>query len=89
MKIEFYLIDESKVIAYNDYYQAERQAKKQGLKLAEYGDVYGSQIAYCYYNESGDRNDTEQIICYYAFDKYGKPIKAFNTMEDFKKFLFD
>lgn len=89
MKIGYELIDGSKVEAYDDYYEAERQAKEQGLKLAEYGDIYCSKIAYCYYNKSGNRNETEQIICYYVFDNNGKPKKAFDTMEDFERFLFD
>ena len=43
-----------------------KRAKELGLKEAEYGDE--GQFSYCYWNQSGDRNDSEQVIAYYKFD---------------------
>ena len=64
-----------KVLAYRDLGKAKEKAKEMGLKEAEYGDIGDSLkdgYAYCYWNKSGDRNDTEEVIAYYKFDKNGK-----------------
>ena len=61
------------VIAFNSHKQAETYANKTGLKLAEYGDCYGSNIAYAFWNKSGNRNDQEKVIAYYTWNEHGKP----------------
>lgn len=64
-----------KVLAYRDLEKAKEKAKEMGLKEAEYGDIGDSLkdgYAYCYWNKSGDRNDTEEVIAYYKFGKNGK-----------------
>lgn len=66
------LLNGTKVEVYSDYNAAKARADGLGLKEAEYGDIYGSNYSYCYWNESGDRNDDEQIIAYYKFEN-GKP----------------
>ena len=66
-------LDGVKVAVYSDYNIAKTRASELGLKEAEYGDIYASDISYCYWNKSGDRNDTEEVIAYYKFDKNGKP----------------
>ena len=71
MQVAYELLDGHKVIAFNSHYLAERYAKKHDLKLAEYGDVYGKDIAYAYWNKSGNRYDTEDIIAYYCFNEKG------------------
>ena len=69
-----YLGSEDKNIeAYSNYYNAKKRAEELGLKEAEYGDVYGKDMAYCFWNKSGNRNDDEEVICYYFFGKDGKP----------------
>lgn len=73
MYLEYQLLNGSDVKAYNDYYEASEEAKGQNLLLAEYGDVYGSNMAYAYWNKSGNRCDDEVIIAYYRFNKQGKP----------------
>ena len=85
MCVSYDLLCGGTVTAFNDYYEATREAARQGLKLAEYGDCYGSEISYCYYNESGDRYDDEKIICYYVFVK-GKPAPL--NEEEFIRYLF-
>ena len=84
--IEYELLNGESVKAYNDYDVAKNQAEKDGLKLAEYGDVYGSHYSYCYWNKSGNRNDSEEVICYYTFNKLGKPEPI--SEEELKKILF-
>lgn len=74
MFVEYELLDGHSVKAYNDHNEAYEEASKQNLKLAEYGDVYGTKVAYAYWNKSGNRNDDEDIIAYYTFNKEGKPI---------------
>ena len=65
---------EQLIIAFNSYAQAKAYAEKTGLKLAEYGDVYGSaKISYCYWNKTGDRYDLEKVIAYYTWNEQGKP----------------
>lgn len=66
MRYTYELLDGSKVIAFNSIKQAETYAKKTNRKLAEYGDVYASDIRYAYFNKSGNRYDTEEIIAYYT-----------------------
>lgn len=73
MRYIYELLDGSKVIAFNSLKQAQTYATKTKRKLAEYGDVYGSKIAYAYFNKTGNRNDTEEIIAYYQFNTNGKP----------------
>ena len=86
MYLEYQLLNGSNVKAYNDHNEAERAAKKQNLLLAEYGDVYGRDMAYAYWNKSGNRNDDEVIIAYYRFNKQGKP-EPLNE-EELKHYLF-
>lgn len=74
MVVNYELLNGSSVDAYNDYGEAKQAADKQHLLLAEYGDVYGSELSYAYWNKSGNRNDDEVIIAYYSFNKQGKPI---------------
>lgn len=66
------LLSGTKVEVYSDYEIAKARAKELGLKEAEYGDIYRTNYSYCYWNESGDRNDEEQVIVYYTFEN-GKP----------------
>lgn len=73
MRYTYELLDGSKVIAFNSLKQAQTYANKTNRKLAEYGDVYGSNIAYAIFNKSGNRNDTEELVAYYQFDSSGKP----------------
>ena len=70
IKEGYELLDDTKVEVYSDYHKALNRAKELGLKEAEYGD--DGQFSYCYWNQSGDRNDSEQVIAYYVFDN-GKP----------------
>lgn len=72
MKYEYTLLGGHKVIAFNDYYEAKKHAEKHNLILAEYGDCYGSDISYAFWNKSGNRMDDEDIIAYYTF-KNTKP----------------
>lgn len=87
MCLEYQLLNGSNVKAYNDYNEANKAAKEEGLLLAEYGDVYGSNMAYAYWNKSGNRNDDEVIIAYYRFNKNGKPISL--SEEEFRNYLFN
>lgn len=66
IKEGYELLDDTKVEVYSDYHKALKRAKELGLKEAEYGDE--GQFSYCYWNQSGDRNDSEQVIAYYKFD---------------------
>ena len=74
MYLEYQLSNGSNVKAYNDYNEANKAAKEEGLLLAEYGDVYSSNMAYAFWNKSGNINDDAVIIAYYKFNKQGKPI---------------
>ena len=85
--VEYELITGETVKAYSNYEQAKKDAEGLGLKLAEYGDIYGSKLSYCYWNESGNRNDTERIIAYYTFNKQGKPQAI--TEEELREYLFN
>lgn len=67
MKETYELLNGHTVVAFNDYYQAVAYANKHNLKLAEYGDCYGSDVAYAYWNKSGNRYDDEDAIAYYTF----------------------
>jgi len=87
MCLEYQLLNGSNVKAYNDYHEANEEATKQRLLLAEYGDVYGSNMAYAYWNKSGNRNDDEVIIAYYKFNKQGKPVKL--SEEELRRYLFN
>lgn len=73
MHLEYELLNGSNVKAFNDYHEATKEAAKENLLLAEYGDVYGSNMAYAYWNKSGNRNDDEMIIAYYRFNEDGEP----------------
>ena len=84
---EYQLLNGACVVAYGDYYEALKEAEKRKLKLAEYGDVYGSSLSYCFYNQSGDRNQDEEIICYYRFNKSGKPEPI--SEEELHHYLFN
>lgn len=85
--IQYQLLNGSTVTAYGDYQQAKKDAEKQKLLLAEYGDIYGSSLSYCYFNKTGNRNDDEIIICYYRFDKSGKPQAI--SEEELQNYLFN
>lgn len=58
---------------YKTYNAAERNAKKMGLRLAEYGDLSNGK-GYCYWNESGDRNDRAAVYCEYNWTRDGRAI---------------
>ena len=73
------LLSGTKVEVYSDYHKALKRANELGLKEAEYGDVYNSEISYCYWNKSGDRNEDEEVIAYYAFD--GNKLRALTKDE--------
>lgn len=66
IKEGYELLDGTKVEVYSDYDIAKKRAKELGLIEAEYGDV--GEFSYCFWNESGDRNDDEQVIVYYKFE---------------------
>lgn len=73
------LLSGTKVEVYSDYHKALKRANKLGLKEAEYGDLYNSEISYCYWNKSGDRNEDEEVMAYYAFD--GDKLRALTKDE--------
>lgn len=52
---------------YANYYKAKEQAKKEKLIESEYGDIYGTDMSYVEYNNSGDREDEPKIVCYYKW----------------------
>lgn len=87
MYLEYQLFSGLDVRAYNNLNEAKRAAKKQKLLLAEYGDVYGSHLAYAYWNKTGDRYDDETIIAYYKSNRSGKPVPL--AEEELKRHLFD
>lgn len=60
------LLSGTKVKCFRDYYKAKKVAEEAGLKESEYGDAYG--ISYCCWNTSGDRNEDEEVVAWYAFD---------------------
>ena len=63
------------VKCFSDHDKAEKYANSKGYELAEYGNLgggIGGDFAYAYWNETGDRNDDELVIAYYAFDDDGK-----------------
>lgn len=59
---------------YKTYKAAKRNAEKKGLRLAEYGQIYGTTKFYCYWNKSGDRNDRAIIYCEYNWTRDGRAI---------------
>ena len=75
--------EDKNIELYSNYYTAKERAEELGLKEAEYGDVYNSDIAYCYWNKSGNRNDDEEVICYYFFEN-GKP-KHYVSQEELSR----
>lgn len=86
MQTTYNLLNDHSVMAFNDYDEAKNYAEKQGLKLAEYGDYYGSKYSYAYWNKSGNRNDDEDVIAYYTFVNT-KP--AAISEEELNKILFN
>lgn len=58
---------------YKTYKAAKRNAEKMGLRLAEYGEL-SSGKGYCYWNESGNRNDRAAVYCEYKYDTDGRAI---------------
>ena len=69
------LLNGTIVKCFSDHDEAEDYANSKGYKLAEYGNLGGGidgDFAYAYWNETGDRNDDELVIAYYAFDDDGK-----------------
>lgn len=73
MREEYELLGGHRVVAFNSHDEAETYANKNGLLLAEYGDCYGSDVAYAYWNKTGNRYDDEDVIAYYHFGEDGKP----------------
>lgn len=65
------LLNGTVVKCFSDHDKAENYANSKGYKLAEYGNL-GGDFAYAYWNETGDRNDDELVIAYYAFGDDGK-----------------
>lgn len=86
MYLEYQLLNGKNVKAYNDYHEANNEAMKQKLSLAEYGDVYGTKTSYAFWNKTGDRNEDEMIITYYAFNENGKPTQI--SEQELKRILF-
>lgn len=84
--LQYELLGGHRVNAYGDYDKAKKEANKKGLKLAEYGDVYGSDLSYAYWNKTGNRNDDEDIIAYYHFVN-GKPAPI--SEERLRDYLFN
>lgn len=82
MFIKYQLLNDGEVIAFNNYYEASKEADNKCLVLSEYGAIFGTDIAYACWNESGNKNDDEVIITYYKFDGRGNPIPL--TEEEFK-----
>ena len=72
LKENYETLSGTKVTVFVDHDEAQEEANKRGLKLAEYGDYYDSKLAYAYWNKSGDRNDDEEVFAVYTFEK-GKP----------------
>lgn len=69
------LLNGTVVKCFSDHDKAEGYANSKGYKLAEYGNLGGGidgDFAYAYWNETGDKNDDELVIAYYAFDDDGK-----------------
>ena len=69
------LLNGTVVKCFSDHDKAENYANSMGYELAEYGNLgggIGGDFAYAYWNETGDRNDDELVIAYYAFDDDGK-----------------
>ncbi len=87
MYIEYRLLCGGDVMAFNDYYEATQEAEKQGLSLAEYGDVYGRNMAYAYWNKTGNRYDDEIVIVYYRFNSNGKPEPL--SEKEFKNYIYN
>ena len=75
-------LSDTEVKCFSDYNAAKKYAESHGLKEAEYGDVHGMPYAYCYWNKTGDRNDDEEVIAYYAFEK-GKARPLTDTEKKF------
>ena len=80
------------VEVYSDYETAKSRALMLGLKEAEYGDEFGSDISYCAWNKSGDRNEEVEVLAYYKFEN-GKPVALTDeekaTVESVKELTFD
>jgi hypothetical protein len=96
LKEGFEYLDGSKVKVFSDYNTGKRVADKSGLKESEYGKATQNKkydIYYTCFNKSGDRNDTEEIICYYGYDDNGKPRKLTKDEKEFieqtKELTFD
>lgn len=85
MSIEYQLLGGGDVIAFNDYYAAREEAERQDLLLAEYGALYGRDMAYAYWNKTGDRNDGEVVIAYYKFNSKGRPEPL--SKEEFESYI--
>ena len=87
-----YIDTGTNVEVYSDYYIAKSRANKLGLKLAEYGDL-DDKYSYCYWNESGNRNDDEQVLAYYKFvDTVPAPLDEFERqlmIDRYEKGPFD
>ena len=85
-------LDGNKVEVYSDYETAKSRALMLGLKEAEYGDEFGSDISYCAWNKSGDRNKEVEVLAYYKFEN-GKPVALTDeekaTVESVKEITFD
>lgn len=85
-------LSDNKVEVYSDYETAKSRALMLGLKEAEYGDEFGSDLSYCAWNKSGDRNEEVEVLAYYKFEN-GKPVALTDeekaTVESVKDLTFD
>ena len=84
---QYQLMNNHDVIAFGDYYEGKKYADEHNLKEAEYGDVYGSKLSYCYFNKTGNRYDDEDVIIYYRFGRDGKPQPI--SDEELRNYLFN
>lgn len=62
----------TRVKVFSDYDKAKEYAEANGYKESEYGD-FDNEYSYCYWNKSGDRNQDEEVACFYKFVD-GKPV---------------
>ena len=62
----------TRVKVFSDYDKAKEYAEANGYIESEYGD-FDNEYSYCYWNKSGDRNQDEEVACFYKFVD-GKPV---------------
>ena len=66
----------TRVKVFSDYDKAKEYAEANDYKESEYGD-FDNEYSYCYWNKSGDRNQDEEVACFYKFVD-GKPVALDN-----------